>query len=381
MAKYDFSELGNYVDSLQHHGIPGASVAVSVAGKRVFEGSYGFDDKELIHRTSASTAYDLYSMSKLYTTCAAMMLIERGAMNLDDPVAKWLPVFADVTVQTAQGPKPAQSTLTVRHLMAMQGGFDYEIGCKEIRDVVEKYGDKATTQQIIEGLAKRPLNFEPGTHMKYSLGHDVLGAVIEVVSGLKLRDFVKKNIFAPLGIGELAYHRADLWNPENVAAHYVYDNDKHTAKVTDDGNIFIFSSEYDSGGAGLTGTCDAYMRLPEVLSMNGQLPDGSWLLKPETIKLWSTNQQTAPGPKADWEGWHRVGYGYALGVRTAIDPILTYSAFGEFGWDGAAGSFALVDPVNRVALTYMQSVLNCGYAFGTVHADLRKILYKILAKA
>lgn len=129
-----------------------------------------------------------------------MQLIEKGLFDLDTPVSNILPEYKNLNVKTNKGLIPAKNPMTIRHLLSMQSGLNYDLDAPSIRKVVEETNNEATTRQVIAALANEPLEFEPGTHFLYSLSHDVLGAVVEVVSGQKFSEYLHEHIFKPLGM-------------------------------------------------------------------------------------------------------------------------------------------------------------------------------------
>ncbi len=368
---YDFRKLDAYLDSLRDKGICGCGISVARDGEILFRKDYGFDDGALTRPTSSRTVYPLYSMTKVVTSCAAMQLIERGLLGLDDPVAKWLPAYETVTVRTPDGPKKAERVMTVRHLLAMQGGLDYDLNAPEIRRAIEAAGGNPDTRQIADALAARPLSFEPGTRFQYSLCHDVLAAVIEAAAERRFSEQVKREIFDPLGISGMVFHPADLPASARLAALWICDPATGIPRRQEYPLGFIFSERYESGGAGLFGSCDEYMKLASALSCEK-------LLKPETIALWHTDQMNSPACRADFQLIEKKGYSYGLGVRTNVTPGQRHP-LGEFGWDGAAGSYVLIDTANRLAIVYTQNILNCRFAYVSVHPTLRDLTYEILA--
>lgn len=365
----NFEKLDSFLNSLSDmYGIPGCDISVSLEGRSIFRQSYGFDSYDFARCTDRETAYQLYSVSKVLTTCCALKLIEDGKLSLKDPISKHLPSYSCPVFRTASGTEPCDPP-TVEQLMAMQGGFDYDINAKEILDEVARTNGQATTRQIIDALAKRPLIFRPGTYYAYSLCHDVLGAVIEEASGMRFRDYAYENILFPLGITELRFHRNELSKPEKSAALWCYDDANRKVFPVVNEPIFIFTENYDSGGAGLCGTCDAYMTFAEALA-NGKI------LRPETVKDWSTSRLTEKGHLEGWAPLCKQGYGYGLGVRTrTVDDRIT--PLGEFGWDGAAGSYVLIDTKTRLAVVFMINVLGCNpNAF--IQDSIRKLVYEAI---
>jgi CubicO group peptidase (beta-lactamase class C family) len=182
--------LADYLDSLEKSGIPGCDCVIYREHRPVFRHTTGYSDHGKTKPLTSANTYWLFSATKLFTCTAILQLLEKGKLRLDAPVAEYLPEYGTLKVKDGTEIKPAVNTLTIRHLLSMQSGLNYNLEVPSIRKVVEETGRKATTRQIIRALANEPLDFEPGTHFQYSLSHDVLGAVIEEVSGLSFGEYL-----------------------------------------------------------------------------------------------------------------------------------------------------------------------------------------------
>lgn len=374
----DFSHLTAYLESLcARFGIPGCDCAVAIDGAVVYRHSAGFRDEERRIPLSRDDTYWIYSATKLFTCTAAMQLVEQGRLELDAPVCRYLPEFGILTVREADGTiRPAEEALTIRHLMSMTGGLDYDLERPALRRALAE--GVTSTRRIMAALAEDPLKFEPGTHYLYSLCHDVLGAVIEAVSGQLLRDYIRDRITAPLGMTETTFHPTEE-QLSRMATQYVHLDEKGTHRPMGQHNRFRLSPEYDSGGAGLLSTVDDYIRLVAALSRGGVSADGIRILSEESVARMSA---PALGPVQRQEFCSLrtalLPYSYGLGVRTLVEDPGTGAPIGEFGWDGAAGAYALVDTANRVALFYAQQVCNSYITYQYLHPGLRDALYKSL---
>lgn len=374
----DFTRLTEYLDSLSaRFGIPGCDCAVAMDGNVVFRHSAGFRDEASGTPVSDGDTYWIYSATKLFTCTAALQLIEAGELGLDDPVSRHLPEFGFLTVQEENGTiRPARTILTIRHLMSMTGGLDYNL---ERPALQAKLADGAvSTREIVAALAEDPLNFDPGTHFLYSLCHDVLGAVIEVVSGETLADYLKKHITDPLGMRDTTFHPSAS-QLARMSTQYAHLDAKGSHKPMGQGNRFRLSEDYDSGGAGLLSTVDDYIRLVAALSCGGVSADGVRILSEESVALMGTPALSSV-QRQEFSGIRPALsiYSYGLGVRTLVEDPGTGVPIGEFGWDGAAGAYALVDRTNQVALFYAQQVCNSYITYQYLHPGLRDTLYSCL---
>ena len=370
----NFDRLTNFLNWLVDWRIPGLDIMVAKDGETVYRYQAGYKDREQGVKMQGDELYQIYSASKVVTMTAAMQLVERGLMKLSDPVSKYLPAFENLTVLDGETTRPARTVMTIEHLMSMQGGLDYELNTPAIRAVLKEHGTKTTTRQLVEALAKQPIHFDPGTHLRYSLCHDVVAAVIEVVSGKSFGEYVNENIIQPLGMKSMTFHPTEEYF-DRMAACYQWDKKQRPESRPMQRNIYVLAPEYESGGAGLCGDMDSYILLADALANDGVGRSGARILTRESIDE-MRRDRLGPDSKKDFDEMNKVGYSYGLGVRTLVDAESSLSPVGEFGWDGAAGAWTMADPDHHIAAFYVQHVHNCGYAFEVVHPAIRDLIYK-----
>lgn len=193
-----FQKLTDFLDAVgETYGVPGCDCVIAKDGRVVYRHSAAFQTP-----VSPRDTYWCYSASKVVTCTAAMQLIAQNKLSVEDPVSRYLPEFADLTVRDADGTvRLARSVMTIQHLMTMTGGLDYDLTRPALAKALKQPEALRTTRSVVASLAKDPLVFEPGVHFRYSLCHDVLGAVIEAVSGQRLSQYIRDHIFVPLGNG------------------------------------------------------------------------------------------------------------------------------------------------------------------------------------
>ncbi len=364
----DFTPLKTYLQGLRDEwGVPGCSMIVRVGGETVFDHYENAKDSDV---------YWIYSATKVFTAVLFCRFLEKGLVRMEDKVSDYLPEYASLTVAEKDGPtRPAKTELTVGQLITMCGGLTYNIMDKAIHEEKDR-----TTRGIVRAIAKMPLMADPGETFNYSLCHDVLAAVLEVISGERFADMIRTQITEPLGMTGTVFH-PDEALLARFAQQYIYDGENRKAKPIPCVNHFCFSPAFDSGGAGLCSTRDDYILLADALANGGKGKDGYELLKPETIALMRENrlnEQQKQGFDRCWGARHR-SYGYGLGVRTRIDHTDEgLSPLGEFGWDGAAGAYCMVDADNHISAFYAQHVLNMGPVYEVIHPTLRNLIYKCL---
>ncbi|WP_438433225.1 serine hydrolase domain-containing protein [Gorillibacterium sp. sgz500922] len=376
----DFKPLARFIDHITAWRIPWAEVQVLHRNETVFRYRNGYADVEKKTPIEGDPIIHLYSLTKMMTCTAALQLVEKGAMLLNDPLADYLPDYAEMNVRKTLPDgevvlERAQRPIRVRDLFTMSAGFSYDFGTPAIRELAERTGGRVPTREFAAVFAKEPLLFEPGTHWAYSLCHDILAALVETVDGRSFGTYVREEITGPLGMRDTGF---DLTDEQlcRLAPQYEF-NDELGKPVRKDGNGFRLGTAYESGGAGLLSTVSDYSRFLNALTNRGTSPDGVRILAPATVDLMRTDHLT-DGMRGDYAWSQLAGYGYGLGVRTHVAPAVSgsLSPLGEFGWSGAAGCLAIVDPDSELTVMYAQHLLNNQEPY--VHPRLRNLVYSCL---
>ena len=391
----NFNALTEYLDSIEkQYGIPYCDCAVTYRHNTVFRHMTGRYDAAGSKPTNISVLYRLFSGTKIATCVCAMQLVERGKLGLYDELSKYLPEFSVMKVadnfdyhvvptvwpQIGDPCHIAHRSIRIIDLLTMSAGFTYDTSAQSVVELSKATGRKASTRDCIRALTKMPLMYEPGGHWAYSLAHDVLAAVIEVVSGRRYSDYLRENIFAPLGDEDFCFH-PDASMAQRLG--HLYSKDRITGAIGDDDGVysgsFSFTDEYESGGAGLITTVSAYSKLIDALSCGGTAYNGARILSPETVELFAT-PYTSGATQEDFTFFRRkrIDYAYGLGVRVRVNEADGRSPLGEFGWDGAAGSYFLVDPKNGLGIVYAQHVMGCIEAFDNIHPTVRDLVYEAM---
>ena len=383
----NFEYMKNFMDSLTEWIIPGNSVVIYKDGKKVFEYSSGYSDLEKkIKKTGEEQLY-IYSCSKVATVTAALQLYEQGKFLLSDPLYEYLPEFKKMYVKDGDRIKAAENPITIRDLFTMTAGLSYATNTPAFEKARKLTDGKMDTRTVIKCIAEEPLLFEPGARWNYSLCHDVLAVLVEVVSGMRFSEYMKKNIFEPLDMNNSYYHAP---NDVIISPQYIYEIQdtknivelqqiEHTRGVVKRayGNELVFGENYDSGGAGIITTVDDYAKFAAALANSGTGLNNNRILSSATVKLMKTNQLNEAQRKT--MNWRRLrGYGYGLGVRTLIDKAESgsNSSIGEIGWGGAAGATIIADTEEKVALFYAHHMLNPQEEY--YQPRLRNVLYSCL---
>jgi CubicO group peptidase (beta-lactamase class C family) len=353
--------------------LPGWLVVVHRDGETHLEHS-GRRDLESDVPVEEDTLWRIYSMTKPITSVAAMMLWEEGHFELKDPVARWLPEFADMRVFTGGAmakvvTEPAARPISVWNLLTHTSGLTY--GFHHAHPVDAIYRANGFEWGSPPGLdlagccaawADMPLLFQPGTEWNYGVSTDVLGRLVEVISGQTLDEFLTARVLGPLGMVETGFHAPEA-DHGRLAALYVPDPETGLASRSPASAAATQPPDFLSGGGGLVSSAADYLRFTRMLLGGGEL-DGVRLLSPRTLRMMASNQ--LPG-HADLEQFGRPlfsettfdGVGFGLGFSVVEDPVAGRypSSRGEFAWGGAASTAFWVDPAERMVVLFFTQLL------------------------
>jgi CubicO group peptidase (beta-lactamase class C family) len=381
------ARVGDYLRQEVATGrIPGALLLIQQHGKLIYFRSFGVRDVATRLPMTADTIFRIYSMSKPITSVAAMMLVEDGKLGLADPVAKYIPAFADVKVGVekpdADGKpslvlEPLSRPITIEDLLRHTSGFTYGFfGEGLVRKLYEQQGlfdGDGDNAAFVERLAKLPLAEQPGTRWDYGHSTDVLGRVIEVISGKSLFQFEKARLLDPLGMADTAFYVANAANWPRIAEPMPADRSlSPVAGIADPRS----PRRLESGGAGMVGTIGDYARFAQML-LNGGTLQGRRYLKPETIAA-MTSDHIGPETKVARDAYYfpgeSSGFGLGFAVRTAV-PADTSWPLGEYRWDGAAGTFFFIDPKDDMFVILMVQTPS---QRGRIQLELKTLIYEAL---
>jgi CubicO group peptidase (beta-lactamase class C family) len=365
--------------------IPGAVLLIQQHGQPVLLEDFGVLDIESKRPMTSEAIFRLYSMSKPVTSVAAMMLVDDGKLSLDDPLSKYIPGFAETKVavekRDANGEitlaaEPLVRAITILDLMRHTSGITYGFyGDSPVRKLYAASGlfdGDFDNAQLAERLAKLPLAEQPRTLWDYGHSTDILGRVIEVVSGKSLYQFEKERLLDPLHMVDTAFQVDDA-KRARVAEPLPGDNTLSSVRGLGDP---VKRRRWESGGGGMLGTIADYARFAQML-LNGGTLDGRVYLKPETVKL-MTSDLVPPETRIARDHFYfpsgDSGYGLGFAVRVIANPPLPT---GEYRWDGAGGTFFFIDPRDDMfAICMMQSASQRG----RIQDELKRLIYQALEK-
>jgi CubicO group peptidase (beta-lactamase class C family) len=388
-SRAKLERVGDYIrNEIATGKIPGAVILIQQRGHPVYFENFGVRDVATKLPMTADTIFRIYSMSKPITSVAAMMLVEDGKLSLDDPVSKYIPAFADVKVgvekrdesgKPALALEPANRPITIedllRHTSGLTYGFYGDSAVRKLYAQADLFNGDTDNAEFAERIAKLPLAEQPGTLWDYGHSTDVLGRVIEVISGQSLFQFEKQRLLDPLGMTDTAFYVADPAKRPLIAEPMPDDRFiSPVAGIRDP----MSPRRWESGGAGMVGTIGDYARFAQML-LNGGTFEGRRYLKPETIAL-MTSDHIGPETKIARDYFYfpgaSSGFGLGFAVRTSTPPNTSWP-LGEYRWDGVGGTFFFIDPKDDMFVVFM---LQTPSQRGRIQLALKTLIYEALGK-
>jgi CubicO group peptidase (beta-lactamase class C family) len=353
--------------------VPGNGVIVGRRGEKAFELYEGKSNADRGTDVGPDTIFRMYSMTKILTVASVMQLWDRGIIRLNDKLSDFISEFEDTKVAEHTGPgqymiRNPEREIRVYDLLTMTSGIPYDSTGptgEGISYIVERWkndrkcGDDWDTLKVAREIAKVPLLFDPGKYFQYGLSHDILGAVIEVVTGKNLCEYMKENLFEPLGMKDACFEINDR-NRLRIAEEYGIGGKPRTGIDSEIIDCMKYEDpKFYSGGAGLLGTADDYFRFARMLANNGMV-DGIRVLSRKAIEMMRTPQlntrqlTTYNSYSEDPNNIYR-GYNYGFGVRVCTKPGISAVAnsLGEYGWAGALGTWVFIDPQEELFAVYV----------------------------
>jgi CubicO group peptidase (beta-lactamase class C family) len=339
--------------------------------------------------------FRIASMTKPITSIALMQLVEQGRVALSDPVAKYIPEFADLGVFVSGGgnqpfvTRPPTTRLNVIDLLRHTSGFTYSFQERTPVDAAYRRTElehalKNDSKSFIDHLASIPLEFDPGTSWNYSVSTDVLGVIVERVSGQALPDYFAEHIFGPLGMVDTGFHiSAD--KAARIPNCYAYHPTEKMTLFDSSGADSFWANgwRFNSGGGGLASTTADYHRFCRML-LNGGALDGEQIISPKTLELMTANHLPGGGDltqhsKSLFSEAENAGIGFGLGFAVNINPAATMLAGskGEFYWGGMYSTAFTIDPVEDLIMIFMTQLMPSSTY--PVRRELRTMMYAALA--
>lgn len=358
------------IDAVKEQNIPGASALVVKDGVEEYYCETGYADIENRVPIRRDTIFRLYSMTKPITGTAAMLLMQNGRIDLCDPVSKFLPGFKDQKVHTQNGPVPAERDIKIKDILGMTSGLivpnpDTEGGraaSELFKDLFKRLDtDKPmTTMELANRLGQCGLGFQPGEYWQYGFSADVMGAVVESVTGKTFGQFLRDELFEPLGMNDTGFYVPG--EKQNRLAKTYTETSEGMLPATPPTIGYPISLTMDKapgcefGGAGLASTIDDYQKFARML-LNGGTYNGTRILSPKTVEYFTApqlNDAQMSDMNAIWNcGLAGFNYGNYLRIMTDPGKAMFMGSLGEYGWDGALGVYFLNSPLDNLTFIFM----------------------------
>jgi CubicO group peptidase (beta-lactamase class C family) len=402
LARLDEVMKRRYVDGGY---LPGMLTYVYRKGQLVHTGMCGQMDIERGRPLREDAIFRIYSMSKPITAVALMMLVEEGLIGLDDAVHSFIPAWKDLGVYASGMPSlladappsflttPVQRSMKVVDLATHTSGLTYGFHMRTgVDDAYRKAKvvDRATPgglQGMIDQLVQIPLDFSPGTAWNYSVSIDVLGYLVEKLSGISFGEFLRTRLFEPLGM-----HDTSFWVPSEKTDRFTccyQPEGVNGLKLQDDGRESTYAKPplLESGGGGLVSTAHDYLRFCRMM-LNGGTLDGVRILSPKTVALFSLNYlpdgrevaDMAPPGMFSESGYAGVGFSLGCGVNVNVANTRLPGSLGEYFWGGAAATAFWIDPREELTVVFMTQVIGSSARL-SLRRDLRTLVYSAMTES
>lgn len=368
LNKKALSYVQEKMDRNAEEGKAIGSVLRVVKDGQAYAFTSGHMDAQKKRPVELDTIFRFYSMSKPITMTALMQLIERGKIYLEDPVYEYIPEVRDMPVAVEEPGGGVRferqtKTMTIKNLCTMTSGIAYpgneNAGAREMQKAFDHHEQEdVETLDVMRIAAKEgALSFQPGERWMYGFSHDFVGAIIEIVSGMRYGEYLKKNIFEPLQMKDTGF-----FVPKEKRARltdaFSFENGAYQRLIEEEFNErYDAEPAFQSGGGGLAGTVGDYSNFCQMLLHFGSF-DKERILGRKTVEMMATDQLSAAQRETfGWGSWPSRGYGYGLGMRTCLHPWMVNGSVGEFGWDGMMGTWMAVDPRERMTMVYLQNMM------------------------
>lgn len=380
------------IRAVERGEVAGANILILKDGKEAAYAQAGYADLEEKRHFERDTITRLYSMTKPVTSAAAMALMERGLLDLGANVQEFLPGFQNAMVAGEEGLVPVRRPVRIQDLLQMTSGLVYGgaapcISYSETEKLFEEikaklFGEEALgTVEIANRLGKIPLAFQPGSAWQYGTSADVLGAVIEVISGKRFGEFLRETFFEPLEMEDTAFYVPEVKQPRLAK---VYERTAEGLALYTQSHLGIMNTmekqpAFESGGAGLASTMDDYSHFAAMLMAQGTYK-GREILKPQTVRFMTGGELLSWQQEVFDHNWDSLG-GYTYGnlMRVAKEPGKTFfmATEGEYGWDGWLGDYFSNSPKNGITILISQQLRDAGTT--SLTRRLKNIVWSELA--
>ncbi|GAC23656.1 beta-lactamase [Paraglaciecola mesophila KMM 241] len=362
--------------------LAGTLTLVARKGKVVHLEGVGFRDREAKTPMTEDTIFRIYSMTKPITAVAALTLWEQGQFQMDDPVSKYLPELANLKVFAGMDGEnmvleDTNKVMTIKQLFTHSAGFSYGFSQSPVDKLYQQsalFSGETKREDLLKEVAKLPLNHQPGTKWNYSIGTDIIGVLVERLSGQTLGEYFEQHIFKPLKMTDTGFY-VPKSKQDRLAQIYVINQQGQTVPMENEPlGDYLSAPEIESGGGGLVSTIEDYYTFTQML-LNGGEYKGERILGRKTVEYMRTNHLPADlipfEPSSTGEG-----YGLAMSVTVDEQGANTMGSKGDYGWAGAASTYFRIDPEEQMIVIAMTQLMPS--SFFSYNKDFKNMAYQAL---
>tara|TARA_B100001769_G_scaffold263812_1_gene247440 strand:+ start:2485 stop:3690 length:1206 start_codon:yes stop_codon:yes gene_type:complete len=396
-SKQKINKLGDHLNELYiPERLPGCSVLINYNNEEVYYYETGLSDLKRKKNINRDSIFRIYSMTKPLTSMGIMLLLEEGKIKIEDEVEKYIPEWKDLSVYQSGSienliTEPPKRKMIIHDLLTHRSGLTYHFNESAIAQLyldkgvtIARSPEKLSPDEYIKIISDIPLEFSPGEYFNYSISTDILGFIIERISGMTLEEYLSEKIIDPLGMNDTTFH-IDKSKLDRLSSCYIYDEiaDKYILQDDSVETSYLEKPRSFSGGGGLLSTIDDYMKFCNLIQNNGSTVKEN-IIGSRTLDYMMSNQLNYGEDlhqigKGRWGKEEFKGVGFSLGGSVVIDPVenMSIRSKGEFAWGGAASTAFWIDKKENISVVFMTQMLSFPYS-DSLRKELRTLVYQAL---
>ena len=396
-SKQKINKLGDHLNELYiPERLPGCSVLINYNNEEVYYYETGLSDLKRKKNINRDSIFRIYSMTKPLTSMGIMLLLEEGKIKIEDEVEKYIPEWKDLSVYQSGSienliTEPPKRKMIIHDLLTHRSGLTYHFNESAIAQLyldkgvtIARSPEKLSPDEYIKIISDIPLEFSPGEYFNYSISTDILGFIIERISGMTLEEYLSEKIIDPLGMNDTTFH-IDKSKFDRLSSCYIYDEIANKYILQDDSveTSYLEKPRSFSGGGGLLSTIDDYMKFCNLIQNNGSTVKEN-IIGSRTLDYMMSNQLNYGEDlhqigKGRWGKEEFKGVGFSLGGSVVIDPVenMSIRSKGEFAWGGAASTAFWIDKKENISVVFMTQMLSFPYS-DSLRKELRTLVYQAL---
>ena len=396
-SKQKINKLGDHLNELYiPERLPGCSVLINYNNEEVYYYETGLSDLKRKKNINRDSIFRIYSMTKPLTSMGIMLLLEEGKIKIEDEVEKYIPEWKDLSVYQSGSienliTEPPKRKMIIHDLLTHRSGLTYHFNESAIGQLyldkgvtIARSPEKLSPDEYIKIISDIPLEFSPGEYFNYSISTDILGFIIERISGMTLEEYLSEKIIDPLGMNDTTFH-IDKSKLDRFSSCYIYDEiaDKYILQDDSIETSYLEKPRSFSGGGGLLSTIDDYMKFCNLIQNNGST-DKENIIGSRTLDYMISNQLNHGEDlhqigKGRWGKEEFKGVGFSLGGSVVLDPVenMSIRSKGEFAWGGAASTAFWIDKKEKISVVFMTQMLSFPFS-DSLRKELRTLVYQAL---